>query len=220
MGVADEPHPLSEREICMDIFYRGASRGTYWNIDRLEPGDSRGLTAQSPRLKPDPDRIMDHIIHGAERASPFISLTKSYGVASDYARYWYRTRPPTEDNPGLVYHIEISYVREALILIDPVKALAESLPDPLDSGCQHDGVPEFLLGVVSPERFGFRLTRNRFDPPGSQRTPGPPYLSRELETLARALRDAEILATGVISGTNITRVDAVWGEHDGYALFC
>ena len=74
------------------------------------------------------------------------------------------------------------------------------LPSPTSSGppYQHDGLPDFLLGIVDPGNMGHFLAQHAKQPPSSEGTPRSPNLTIELETLVRALRDAEILAHGII----------------------
>ena len=93
--------------------------------------------------------------------------------------------------------------RTGLQLLDPVKEVAQALPSPPSSGppYQHDGLPDFLLGVVNPGRMGHFLIQYAMQPPASEGTPRSPNLTIELETLVRALRDAEILAHGSIPVT-------------------
>ena len=87
-----------------------------------------------------------------------------------------------------------------LKLLDPVKEVAQTLPSPPTIGptYQHDGAPEFLLGVVDPRNMSHFLVQHSPQPPSSEGTPRSPNLSLELETFVRALRDAEILAYGAI----------------------
>ena len=90
-----------------------------------------------------------------------------------------------------------------LQLLDPVQEVAQMLPSPTSLGppYQHDGLPDFLLGVVNPSRMGHFLEQHSMQPPSSEGTSRPPNLTIELETLVRALRDAEILARGIIPAT-------------------
>ena len=115
------------------------------------------------------------------------------------------TNIPTTDKPGYVYEIEIDVpLPSGLKLLDPIKEVALSLPDFVDINFQgeypfyqHNGLPTFLLGVVSPEDMShFRIGRQP-QPPG----PGlqcPPNLTPQLEAFVNALRDAEILFHGSI----------------------
>lgn len=145
---------------------------------------------------------MQHISRGTGN-SPFISLTRSYAVARHYA-ILSSTRTPTPQDPAYVYEVEIEFpLFSGLQLLDPVKEVAQMLPDMASPGppYQHDGIPNFLLGVVDPENMSEFLEKHAPQPPSSEGTPRPPNLSIELETLVRALRDAEILALGIIPAT-------------------
>ena len=86
----------------MAIFYRGAGIGTYWyENDPIE----QGFIAREPEMDPTTSRLMDHIARGTVN-SPFISVTRSYGVAWNYAMSS-GTQDPTRDDPAYVYEIEI-----------------------------------------------------------------------------------------------------------------
>ena len=183
----------------MAIFYRGAGINTYWYLnDPIE----QGFIARDPRMTPTINRQMLHIARSTVN-SPFISLTRSYGVAWHYAMVS-SERVPTPEDPAYVHEIEIQEPLPAgLQLLDPVKEVAQMLPSPPSSGppYQHDGLPDFLLGVVDPGRMGDFLIQYAMQPPASEGTPRSPNLTIELETLVRALRDAEILAHGSIPVT-------------------
>lgn len=183
----------------MATFYKGAGIGTHWHTR-----DSRrvGFTARSPTTNPETEVLIDHIATNA--ASPYISLTRSYAVAWDYAINA-GTSIPTLDNPGYVYEIEIDTpLPSGLKLLDPIKEIALNLPDPIDISSegeypfyQHNGLPTFLLGVVSPgDMSHFRMGRQP-QPPGPG-LPCPPNLTPQLEAFVNALRDAEVLFHGSI----------------------
>lgn len=186
----------------MPLFYRGSGTGTHWHEH-----DARetGFIADSPRLPPTSNLIMNHIARGP-LGTPFISLTTSFGVACSYAAYFGRERLyPTKENPAYVYQIELNDpLPEDLILVDPVKKISAMTPDPLTGiFYQHDGLPDFLLGVVSPIRMGDYLKTPYIQPPPSAGTVRTPNLTPHLETLVRALRDSEILVRGIIPPENI-----------------
>lgn len=175
----------------MSIFYRGAGVDTYWHLNN--PTEI-GFTARAPEVAPTTVRLMQHISRGTNN-SPFISLLISYAVARDYALL---SSPeiPTPSKPAYVYEIEFQNpLPSGIKVLDPVKEVAETLPLPPTIGpaYQHDGSQEFLLGVVSPRNIGHFLVEHSEQPPLSEGTPRPPNLSLELETLVRALRDADIL---------------------------
>jgi hypothetical protein len=191
----------------MPIFYRGAGVGTYWheNDARLN-----GFTSKKPGAIHSIDRLMEHIAK-ADFNSPYISLPRSYGVAYCYAVPWSRA-PATETNPGYVYEIELSApLPPGLQLLDPVKEVAAAAPEPLDSiSCQHDGLPDFLLGLVNRIEMKQYLEIPYPQPPPGGGIDRPPNLSKELETLVQALRDAEILAVGNIPATYVRNRYEVW----------
>ncbi len=188
----------------MPIFYRGAGVGTYWHQN-----DARinGFASRNPGMNPSNSRLMQHIARSTV-TSPYVSLTKSYGVAWEYAFLFGRARP-TQANPAFVYEIDLlDPLPAGLQLLDPVQEVANNVPSPLSPNpYQHDGTKSYLLGVVDPVRMNQYLnqTIRQPYPGGTQRTPN---LSIELETLVRALRDAEILAVGNIPASAVVnRID-------------
>ena len=180
----------------MACFYRGSGVGTYWH--QRDPRKT-GFKAHAPNPRVTPDHIMNHIARGIWENSPFISLTTSFGVACSYAAYCGR-KIPTEEEPGYVYQVLLSDpLPNSLMLIDPVKKIAERTPEPLvGTPYQHDGLPEFLIGVVSPTKMGEYLTIPYMQPPPSEGIVRTPNLTQYLETFVRALRDSEVLAQGII----------------------
>ena len=194
----------------MAIFYRGAGINTYWYLnDPIE----QGFVARTPGMTPTTTRQMLHIARSTVN-SPFISLTRSYGVAWHYAMLS-SERIPTLRDPAYVHEIEIQEpLPSGLHLLDPVKEVAQMLPSPISLGppYQHDGLPDFLLGVVDPGRMENFLTQYAKQPPSSEGTPRPANLTIELETLVRALRDAEILAHGIIPATCVKNSFDVYPE--------
>ena len=158
-------------------------------------------------------RQMLHIARSTVN-SPFISLTRSYAVAWHYAMVS-SERVPTPEDPAYVHEIEIQEpLPLGLHILDPVKEVAQMLPPPANSGppYQHDGLPDFLLGVVDPGRMGDFLIQYAMQPPSSEGTPRSPNLTIELETLVRALRDAEILAHGIIPTPCVKNIFDVYPE--------
>lgn len=185
----------------MAIFYRGSGIGTYWHIN--DPIQN-GFTARAPEMTPTITRLMLHIARSTIN-SPFISITRSYAVAWRYAMSS-SARVPTANEPAYVHEVEIQEpIPESLELLDPVKEVANTLPSPTSIGppYQHDGFPDFLLGIVDLSNMGHFLSQQSMQPPSSEGTPRTPNLTIELETLVRALRDAEILAYGNVPASAV-----------------
>lgn len=175
--------------------------GTYWHTNdaRLtgfiphHPGAGRGIS-----------RIFSHIARGTT-ASPYVSLTRSFGVALDYAFGGLRT--PTLATPAFVYEVEIDEQDGyGTRLVDPVVEVASQLGSPYDlRSYHHDGDTGFVASVAAPGGHASGLQQTvKFPPPG-QGTPRSPLLHVELETLVRALRDAEILSFGAIAASQVKR---------------
>ena len=77
---------------------------------------------------------------------------------------------------------------------------------------QHDGLPNFLIGIADPISMRHFLEQHIIQPPTSGGTPRTPNLTIELETLVRALRDAEILVTGIIPANCVKNSFDVYPE--------
>ena len=132
----------------MPIFYRGAGIGTYWyHNDPVK----QGFIARAPGMESTTNRLMLHIARSTIN-SPFISMTRSYGVAWHYAMSS-SERAPTLSDPAYVHEIEIQEpLPPNLQLLDPVQEVTRTLPSPTSPGppYQHDGLPDFLIGNVYP----------------------------------------------------------------------
>jgi len=139
---------------------------------------------------------MNHVARGTV-TSPFVSLTRSFGVALDYARQG--PLPPSSETPAYVWEVEIpEKVPPGIKVIDPVKEVARFLPGPLASAhYAHDGPQSFLLAVIDPATFPDANLAVPL-PPGGSGPAKAANLSLELQTLVSALRDSEILVCGTI----------------------
>jgi hypothetical protein len=106
-----------QRGGAVAIFYRGAAIGTYWHANDAQLD---GFSAQRPSQPPSLDRLMNHIVYGTV-TSPYVSLTRSYGIALNYALDFSRT-PASASNPAFVYEIEIADpMPPGLSLLDPLR---------------------------------------------------------------------------------------------------
>ena len=185
----------------MPIFYRGAGLGTYWHMNDAR---TTGFTPHYPGAGQGISRVLQHIARGTT-ASPYVSLTRSYGVAWGYAMAGKKL--PSVAKPAYVYEIEIDE-NDGLgtRLLDPVTAIANGLGSPYETRTyHHDGDSAFLLGLVDPVGQRPSLRQDvRFAPPGEGTYRGP-LLHIELEALVRSLRDAEILAFGAVAAGQIRR---------------
>jgi hypothetical protein len=186
----------------MAVFYRGAGLGTYWHgIDARITGFNPHFAGAGRTIV----SLVNHIKNGTT-TSPYVSLTRSYSVAWCYAIYCGHSVSSVA-NPAFVYEVEINDPPPAgLVVLDPVCEIAQSAPSPLSAvSYQHDGLPDFLIGVVDPRAMGHLLATPIKHPPPGGATARPANLSAELETLVRALRDAEILAVGTIPAACVTQ---------------
>jgi hypothetical protein len=176
------------------LFYRGAGPGTYWAVNDAR---LRGFVPQQPGAAPNITRLMSHIRLGTT-TSPYISLTRSFGVARDYARAG-TTGTADPSNPGYVYEIELADpLPTGLQILDPIQEIAHALDSPLTTPTyHHDGDQSFVLGVIDPINNPHLLAAPIYTPLTGA-TSRSANLSEHLETLLRVLRDAEILAVGNI----------------------
>jgi hypothetical protein len=184
----------------MPRFYKGVGAGIF-----LHPTDLRatGINSRMPGSPYNVNTIMQHVARGAT-TSPCISLTRSYGVAEEYAMGAGRAFP-TSAAPAYVYEIDIpDPPPTGVTVIDPVVEVASHINNPLASpSYHHDGDMNFLLGVVNPAAMVAYLSTPIRAPKGSAPTPRAANLSIELETLIRALRDAEVLVLHAIPNTHV-----------------
>jgi hypothetical protein len=181
------------------LFYRGAGPGTYWAVNDAR---LRGFVPREPGATPNAARLMSHIRLGTT-TSPYISLSRSFGVARDYALTG-ATGIADPSNPGFVYEIELTDpLPSGLQVLDPIQEIAGVLNSPLTTpSYHHDGDRSFVLGVIDPSNNGGLLnTPIRTALAGA--TSRPANLSEQLETLLRALRDAEILAVGNLPSVTV-----------------
>jgi hypothetical protein len=190
----------------MAVLYRGAGVNTWWHRHdaRLE-----GFHAWVPGKETSVIGIAHHIVRGTI-VSPYVSLTRSYGIAFSYATLCGHRRP-TRKEPAFLYELEIEASGDDIRLIDPVIEIAASLPAPSQNfSYQHDGGPDYLLGVTAPERYPAILTRPYRQAPPGEGAPRPPLLTVELEAMVRSLRDAEILAVRQIPRFYVQNRYEVW----------
>jgi hypothetical protein len=136
----------------MPRFYKGVGLGTFLHGVDLR---ASGLTARMPASLYNIDTVMHHIARGATAISPCISLSRSYGVAEDYAING-GTTFPSAANPAYVYEVDIpDPPPTGMTVIDPIAAVAANNSNPLSSlSYHHDGDMAFLLGVVDPSSMG------------------------------------------------------------------
>lgn len=178
----------------MATLYKGAGPATHFAIN-----DARisGFVPVKPSATHSKNQIVDHIRHGPlNPGSPYISLSASFTVAYEYALVG--RHPASTAHPGYVYHIDLpANLPQTTTLLDPIKEIGASVGLPHNSvPYQHDGWPDFLLGVIDPHGHRAALQKNVRQPGGATLTAA--NLTPELEALTRALRDAEVLVLGAI----------------------
>ena len=187
----------------MAVFYRGAGLGTHWWLNDARAG---GFAARAPRNPSSVDRLMQHV-GGSTQTTPFISLTRSYAVAWDYAVKGGRGYP-SRKAPAFIYEVEID-AGASCRLLDPLKAIATSLPEPLTlPGFHHDGDQSSLIGIVDAGQSDILNKPVRYPPP---QPPKPNVnVGPELRALVRALRGAEVVAVDHIPARLVVVRHDVW----------
>jgi hypothetical protein len=179
----------------MSRYYKGAGVGTFWHKNDAMIS---GFTQPSGGTPPGVTAIKNHIVHQLISKSPYISLSRSYEVAENYAKY-YGLSSPTPSSPAFVYELDI-LTSSGAVLIDPVQELASSLGAPFaHSFYQHNGAQDILLGLIDATLFGYVLKRHVRGP--GKPTSLVPKITEELLALVRALRDAEVLASSAVLRT-------------------
>lgn len=194
-------------QAAMPRFYKGVGVGTYLHMHRNNVM-RHGMQPTSPHKPYDINALFDHI--GGHTSSPCMSLTRSFGVARDYAIDG-RIRPAS-GLPGYVYAIDIDWPPPDPIkmVLDPVAAIAAEVNTPLaPTSYHHNGDMTLLLGLVNELTMRRYLTRLAHEPPGSSATPAPARIDPALRAIVRALRDAEIIVLGHIPSSCIKECYAI-----------
>jgi hypothetical protein len=182
----------------MAIFYRGAAIDTWWH--KNDPRIS-GFLSHSPGIAHTVAQLMNHISFGTTK-SPYVSLTRSYGIALGYAMLG---KTPTVANPAFVWEIDLTLpLPSGVILRDPVQEVAASLPQPFDViPYQHDGEQKAIIGLIDGDQYNL-ATAPVPRPPNSNPSKLGATFTLQFKTLIFALRDAEILAHGPIPAACVT----------------
>jgi hypothetical protein len=176
------------------MFYKGVASGSFHTNHDLRV---TGLSPRDPAGTLETHRLMAHVCHGTT-TSPLISITRSYGVAQDYALSG--LVPPSASSPGYVYEVWLeSPLPPGVALVDPIQQVMKTYGDPLDRySYHHDGDQTFLSALSDPVVFRSLLVCPVKRPPSSVATLRATHITTELETFVRSLRDAELLVAGYI----------------------
>jgi hypothetical protein len=173
----------------MPLLFKGVRAGTHWHTN---DATKTGFTAWASTMPHDLDMMMLHISE-ATVYSPYISLTVSYAVACSYAGSA-ATGSAAPTSPGYVYMVRVpDPLPSDLTLYDPVKEIGTRTPTPpAHIPYQHEGMPEYIFGVIDPRNFSGNLLAYRLGS-GGKVMAQPHIPSQHLKTLVCALRDAELL---------------------------
>src|SRR5258708_35724135 len=88
----------------------------------------------------------------------YISVTRSWEVAEDFARFHSKILPLTPSNPAYVYILDI-HDSGVVTLLDPVVEIANSLGTAFASSYHHDGAQDIILGLADYANYSQVLTR-------------------------------------------------------------
>jgi hypothetical protein len=191
----------------MPLFYKGVGVGTHHHGSTFPLG---GLTARNPGGSTSINSVITHIAK-ATTTTPFISVTRSYGVAEMYA-YSSLTAPPTQANPGYVWEVEINDPAPTGVIVwDPLQQIAGQ-HNPLGHFTyQHDGDQDFIHAVADEGKPGAAVYLAKLVRlPGMQNGTRPPNRSDDLLGMVRALRDSEVLVLGTIPQSCFINRYPVW----------
>jgi hypothetical protein len=137
----------------MAILYKGAGGGAYWHTN---DACATGFAPMKTSAPFGVDRLMRHVAKGYFN-SPYVSLTHSFGVAFSYALFGKGRL--TNKVAAYVYEMEVGgRVSTRASVANPVKEVAEAAPAPTAAiNYQHDGDPDFILGVANPNTMWRRV---------------------------------------------------------------
>lgn len=189
---------------ALAVFYKGAGFGRKY---ALADARATGIDPHNPEIPYDLDALVRHVGFGTV-ASPFVSISRSYGVALAYARMGKVLA--SEQCPGIVYEIVIETDDREVKIIDPVLEIASRLPLPGGSvSYQHDGMQATLMALVDPAHEHFLQWKTPQPPPsgGPRRSV---HVSMELTAMVRAMRDAEVVVCGRIPKRCVRNRFEVW----------
>lgn len=184
------------------LYFKGVGVGTYLHSKDLF---RHGIAPKEHRARRGAD-IVEHVVRFG--GTPLVSLTRSFGVACDYAKN-YSLYPPTATNPGVVYEVVIPDPAPVPI-IDPVQALASTSQGLASLATyHHDGdqrVIEYLLDPIKKAMGPYPISPQR--PPAVGAVPA--TIPLELNAMVYALRDAEILVEGKIDKSWIKAIHLIF----------
>ena len=119
--------------------FKGVGVGTFLHSNDLRV---TGISSRKPGASPSDISLMSHVARGTT-TSPYVSLTRSFGVAPDYA-ISASAALPTATRPAYVYAIDIDETHKLRVL-DPVCEIARMCSDALaPMSYHHDGSQSFL----------------------------------------------------------------------------
>lgn len=188
----------------MSTLYKGAGPGTHWHANDPRLG---GFSVSANRPPTTVDAVISHIVI-ASHPSPYLSFTASFAVACSYASAG-PGGPASAANPGYIYEIDTELAPPGIFL-DPIHFVSA----PPSGGTighsthHHDGGQDLILAIAAPAIHRAILYAAPRRPP--QVLPTAPMVSRTLQCLTFALRDAEVLATSGVPSQAIVRRHEVY----------
>jgi hypothetical protein len=190
----------------MARYFKGAALGSHWHLN-----DARlsGFTAINVANSHSGAAIINHIVHGTSN-SPYVSITKSWMMALQYAR---QSRLPdvaaTANLPAYIY--EIDFTDTTVSLYDAIVEIGKTLPTPhLQIGYAHNGDSRLIAAILNGKLANYLKRAKLTGPPNNNNAAVAPVVSDELRALLLTLRDAEVLVLHAIPRNYITIRHNVW----------
>ena len=181
-------------KMALPTLYKGAGPGTYWHTH--DASDKMGQGFLPPRSQAAGiNVILDHIALGSNQSS-CTSFSTSYAVALSYAM----SGPggvASSTNPGYVYVVDLNQLPagQKVTFLDPVFEIAQHATGGLAH--RHNGEQGLLVEIVE----SLPLTKPRKRHGGTTNA----TVSQELNALAWAIRDAEVLLHGQLIPAAVSR---------------
>lgn len=154
---------------------------------------SVGFRAWQAGLAVSPVMMVRHILK-MTRVSPFVSLTKSYEIAHDYAVVAAAAATPPQT---VAYVYELNLSDKDVEIFDPILEIVKEYSLlTMPSTYHHDGGTDFVKGLVSDDISIIGKSKKL---PGNV-LGSPAVLTDELRAISYALRDAELLVKDSVPG--------------------
>jgi hypothetical protein len=189
------------RSKTIKTLFKGAGPGTHWHTHNACEQGFLGSARDSTL-----NAIVTHIT-AYSNPSPYLSMSTSYAIARRYALLGL-TVPISESAPGYVYEIDLSAIRSAVTLVDPVKDIASGHQS---TGAHDHNGDQNLLAEIARGSGGATPFTVAHQLGGRVAVPA---VNPQLTALIFAIRDAEILVYGAVPKSAVVRRHPVWSNQE------